>query len=261
MTLPLTPPLKPMLAKLARTLPEGDGWLFEPKWDGFRCIVFRDGDDIELASRNERPFTRYFPELLDPLRATLPAALRRRRRDRRARPAPGAGSTSTLCTSASTRPSPVSGGWPPKPRPRTSPSICSPTTTPSLLDRPLHERRAALLAAVHAAPAGPPHAGHHRRPPSPPTGSPASRAPGSTASSPSGSTIPTQQDKRALVKVKHERTADCVVAGYRIHKDGQGVGSLLLGLYDDERPAAARRRGGRRSRWRSAASCSTSSSR
>src|SRR5690606_18482717 len=52
--------------------PEGDGWLFEPKWDGFRCIVFRDGDDLELASRKERPFTRYFPELLDPLRAALP---------------------------------------------------------------------------------------------------------------------------------------------------------------------------------------------
>ena len=62
-----------MLAKLTRTIPDGDGWLFEPKWDGFRCIVFRDGDEIELASRNERPFTRYFPELLDPLRAALPA--------------------------------------------------------------------------------------------------------------------------------------------------------------------------------------------
>ena len=72
MTLPLQPPFKPMLAKLTRTIPEGDGWLFEPKWDGFRCVVFRDGDDIELASRNERPFTRYFPELLDPLRASLP---------------------------------------------------------------------------------------------------------------------------------------------------------------------------------------------
>ena len=52
--------------------PTGDGWLYEPKWDGFRCIVFRDGDEIELASRNERPFTRYFPELLEPLLAALP---------------------------------------------------------------------------------------------------------------------------------------------------------------------------------------------
>ena len=67
MSLPLQPPLAPMLAKLADEIPDGDGWLYEPKWDGFRCIVFRDGDDIELASRNERPFTRYFPELLEPL--------------------------------------------------------------------------------------------------------------------------------------------------------------------------------------------------
>ena len=61
-----------MLAKLADGIPEGDGWLYEPKWDGFRCIVFRDGDSIELASRNERPFTRYFPELIAPLLAELP---------------------------------------------------------------------------------------------------------------------------------------------------------------------------------------------
>src|SRR3954468_4686628 len=72
MVLPLQPPFRPMLAKLSRAIPDGDGWLFEPKWDGFRCVVFRDGDDIELASRNERPFTRYFPELIEPLKASLP---------------------------------------------------------------------------------------------------------------------------------------------------------------------------------------------
>src|SRR5207244_3122098 len=70
--LPVMPPVKPMLAKLARGLPEPDGLVYEPKWDGFRCIVFRDGDEVELGSRNERPLTRYFPELLDPLRAQLP---------------------------------------------------------------------------------------------------------------------------------------------------------------------------------------------
>ncbi len=72
MALPISPPLAPMLAKLSDDIPEGDGWLYEPKWDGFRCIVFRDGDTIELASRNERPFTRYFPELLAPLLSSLP---------------------------------------------------------------------------------------------------------------------------------------------------------------------------------------------
>src|SRR5216683_1880639 len=69
--LPVMPPVSPMLAKLARQLPEGE-FVYEPKWDGFRCIVFRDGAEVELGSRNERPLTRYFPELADPLRAFLP---------------------------------------------------------------------------------------------------------------------------------------------------------------------------------------------
>src|SRR5688500_9787961 len=64
--------LEPMLAKGADALPESEGWLFEPKWDGFRCIVVREGDSVELTSRGSRPFTRYFPELLDPLREQLP---------------------------------------------------------------------------------------------------------------------------------------------------------------------------------------------
>src|SRR5580698_4634786 len=72
MTLPVRPPVAPMLAKLARELPRGEGLYYEPKWDGFRCIVFRDGDDIELGSRNERPLTRYFPELVETLRRDLP---------------------------------------------------------------------------------------------------------------------------------------------------------------------------------------------
>src|SRR5436309_9276103 len=72
MKLPVMPPVAPMLAKLARTMPEGDNFVYEPKWDGFRCIVFRDGNEVELGSRNERPLTRYFPELLPPLRANLP---------------------------------------------------------------------------------------------------------------------------------------------------------------------------------------------
>jgi len=74
MKLPVMPPVKPMLAKSIPEIPEGaEGeLLFEPKWDGFRCIVFRDGDEVVLDSRNERPLTRYFPELLDPLRASLP---------------------------------------------------------------------------------------------------------------------------------------------------------------------------------------------
>ena len=72
MTLPVRPPVAPMLAKLARELPRDTGLFYEPKWDGFRCIVFRDGDDVELGSRNEKPLTRYFPELVDSLRRELP---------------------------------------------------------------------------------------------------------------------------------------------------------------------------------------------
>ena len=66
MTLPLSPPVLPQLAKTARALPTGDGWVYEPKWDGFRAIAFVDGDAVELQSRNGRPLTRYFPELAFP---------------------------------------------------------------------------------------------------------------------------------------------------------------------------------------------------
>src|SRR4051795_2215928 len=72
MRLPVMPPVKPMLAKAIPEIPPEGDVLFEPKWDGFRCIVFRDGDEVELGSRNEKPLTRYFPELLDPVRAQLP---------------------------------------------------------------------------------------------------------------------------------------------------------------------------------------------
>ena len=231
MALPLTPPLKPMLAKLARTLPEGDGWLFEPKWDGFRCIVFRDSDDIELASRNERPFTRYFPELLDPLRATLPArcvvdgeivvpdragrgldfdALLQRIHPAESRVRRLAAETpaSYIAFDLLAEDAAV------------------------LLERPLRDRRAALLQAVRPRPPV------YLTPSTTDTRVAAdwfARFEGAGLDGVVAKRLddPYQQDKRALVKVKHERTAECVVAGYRIHKDGQGVGSLLLGLYDD----------------------------
>src|SRR6478735_1164525 len=73
MRLPFEPPVEPMLAKASDGLPEGDGWLYEPKWDGFRALVFRDGDELYIQSRDLKPLDRYFPELADPLRAALPA--------------------------------------------------------------------------------------------------------------------------------------------------------------------------------------------
>src|SRR5690606_35905310 len=76
MDLPVMPPVAPMLAKSVPAIPEPDavagGYTYEPKWDGFRCIAFRDGDDVELASRNTKPMTRYFPELVEAVRAELP---------------------------------------------------------------------------------------------------------------------------------------------------------------------------------------------
>src|ERR1700758_4243364 len=71
--LPVNPPVLPMLAKRAGELPHSGDWVFEPKWDGFRALVFRDGDEILIQSRDEKPLERYFPELLDPLRKVLPA--------------------------------------------------------------------------------------------------------------------------------------------------------------------------------------------
>src|ERR1700726_4758607 len=73
MELPVLPPVSPMLAKAAKELPPAGSVLYEPKWDGFRCIVFRDGDEVELGSRNERPLTRYFPEIVEMVLAQLPA--------------------------------------------------------------------------------------------------------------------------------------------------------------------------------------------
>src|SRR5204863_3459809 len=67
------PPIAPMLAKLSTSLPEGEGWLYEPKWDGFRALVFREGSDVYLQSRDLKPLNRYFPELLEPLKTQLPA--------------------------------------------------------------------------------------------------------------------------------------------------------------------------------------------
>ena len=69
MTLPLVPPIKPQLARSAKQPPEGDGWVYEPKWDGFRTIAFRDGDEVHLQSRGGKPMNRYFPEVEAQIRA------------------------------------------------------------------------------------------------------------------------------------------------------------------------------------------------
>ena len=221
-----------MLAKLARTIPDGDGWLFEPKWDGFRCIVFRDGDEIELASRNERPFTRYFPELLEPLRAALPA---RCVVDGEIVVADGDGHGLDFDAL-------LQRIHPAESRVRR----LAAETPASFIAFDLLAARRRVAARRGRSPSAASELLDALRPAPPVYLTPAStdrataaewfgRFEGAGLDGVVAKRLddPYQPDKRALVKVKHERTADCVVAGYRIHKDGKGVGSLLLGLYDD----------------------------
>lgn len=220
-----------MLAKLARELPEGDGLFYEPKWDGFRCIVFRDGDDVILSSRNEKPLTRYFPELVVALQANLPEQC----------VVDGEiviASPSGLDFDAlSQRIHPA----------ETRINLLAKTTPASfvafdllalgdadLLSETYAERRKSLEKALGRA-----------RPPvhlTPVTDSPETakdwfqrfEGAGLDGVIVKAADLTYQPDKRAMLKVKHERTADCVVGGFRSHKSGDGVGSLLLGLYDDE---------------------------
>ncbi len=223
------PPVAPMLAKSVKEIP--DVGHVEPKWDGFRTIVFRDGDDVELGSRNEKPMTRYFPELVEALRANLPErcvvdgeivlvtgdrldfdALQQRIH-------PAASRVKLLSEQT-----PVS---------FVAFDLLA-LGDEDLTGRPFAERRALLVEALADA-----------RPPvhvTPATGDLAEARRwfeqfegaglDGVVAKPLDGTY--QPDKRAMFKIKHERTADCVVAGFRWHKSGDVVGSLLLGLWADD---------------------------
>jgi ATP-dependent DNA ligase len=228
--LPVMPPVKPMLAKAVHEVPRADGLLYEPKWDGFRCIVFRDGDELELGSRNDRPLTRYFPELVELLLATLPE---RCVVDGEIVVVTGSGlAFDTLQNRLHPAASRV------KKLAAETPASFVAFDLLALGDRdltaePFHERRRQLegilsdrLDRVHLTPISP---------------DPEVAEDWFTRFEGAGfdgvmakpADQPYLQDKRVMWKVKHERTADCVVAGFRWHKDGKGVGSLLLGLFDD----------------------------
>ncbi len=229
MRLPFQPPLEPMLAKLARSIPEGDGWLFEPKWDGFRCMVFRDGDHLELISRKLRPLGRYFPELHEPLRAALPERCVVDGEIVVASPDGNGLDFDALLQRIHPAESRINRLAVETPASFVAFDVLA-LDDASLRDEPMVDRRAALIDAltendvIHVTPATTDHLvaddWFHRFEGAGLDGIVAKPLDGTY-----------QPGKRALIKVKHQRTADCAVAGYRIHKDGLGVGSLLLGLF------------------------------
>jgi ATP-dependent DNA ligase len=221
-----------MLAKPAAEIPGGQH--YEPKWDGFRSIIFRDGAEVEIGSRNERPMTRYFPEVVEAVRANLPdrvvidgeivvADREANRLDFEAlqqRIHPAASRVALLAE-------------------RTPAGFVAfdllALGEHDLMREPLERRRALLEDALAGAQA------------------PVYLTPATTDSDLARRwfdrfegagldgliakrlDLTYQPDKRVMTKIKHERTADCVLAGYRVHRSGEGaIGSLLLGLYDDQ---------------------------
>lgn len=229
MPLPLAPPLEPMLAKAASDIPRSDGLVYEPKWDGFRAIIFRDGESVRISSRNSLPLERYFPELLAPLREALPVravvdgeiviatprgldfdALQMRLH-------PAASRVKMLSE-------------------KTPASVVLfdvlAIDDADLRRQPLGTRRERLLAGV---------AVNGTVGITPQTSSVDEAArwferyegaglDGVVAKDSTGAYL---HGERRWVKIKHLRTVDCVVGGFRPHVKGVGIGSLLLGLYDD----------------------------
>jgi len=230
--LPVAPPIEPMLAKLTPEIPDGEGWLYEPKWDGFRTLVFRDGDEIYLQSRDLKPMGRYFPELEAPLRAALPA--RAALDGEIVIAGPGGLDFSALLLRIHPAASRVALLAREIPASFVAWDLLA-EGDEDLMSRPLAERRQRLEAALGGA-----------RPPIYLTPATRDRAraqewfehfEGAGLDGVVAKRLdqPYRPGERSMVKVKHARTADCVVGGFRWHKQGPGtmLGSLLLGLYDD----------------------------
>ncbi|MGH3896848.1 MAG: ATP-dependent DNA ligase [Pseudonocardiaceae bacterium] len=231
MRLPVMPPVAPMLAKPAADIPPGQ--LYEPKWDGFRSIIFRDGDEVEIGSRKERPMTRYFPEVVKAVLANFP---------------PRAVIDGEVVIADQDRNTLDFEALQQRIHPAASRVKLLSEQTPAsfiafdllalgdedLTQRPLVQRRTALEQALAEA-APPVHL------------TPATQdldvarqwfdqfeGAGLDGLIAKKLDLGYEPDKRVMTKIKHERTADCVVAGYRVHKSGpDALGSLLLGLYDD----------------------------
>lgn len=239
------PPVRPMLAKSVKGVPDPDkhgGLSFEPKWDGFRCLLFKDGDEVELTSRNTKPLTRYFPELVEAARAQLPdrcvldgevfVALPRESGGRelefevlQERIHPAASRITMLSEKT--------------PAEYVAFDLLA-LGDESWVDRPFSERRAALEQAWTGVPSG---RCHLTRTTTDPVE--AQRwfeqfeGAGLDGVIAKPLTAPYAENARTMLKIKHERTADVVLCGYREHKTSTPeqplLGSMLLGLYDGDR--------------------------
>ena len=227
LALPVQPPVAPMLAELGRDLPSGDGWLYEPKWDGFRALVFWDGDELVLQSRDLRPLNRYFPELEAGLRQALPTAcvldgevviagaqgLDFEALQQRIHPA-----ASRIALLAQQTPAEF-----------VAFDLLA-TAEADLTPHPQAERRQ-RLQRVLGRPAGPLHL-------TPSTTDRALAADWFARFEGAGldgviakrAEAPYRPGERVMLKIKHQRTVECVVSGFRWHKDGHGtaIGSLLV---------------------------------
>ncbi len=232
MDLPVRPPIEPMLAKAATSVPNDAGqWSYEPKWDGFRALVFRDGDDVVLLSRSGKDLGRYFPELLDSLREEL--ALRCVLDGEVVVPRPIDGRVRLDWESLSQRIHPAESRIRKLAAETPAHFIgfdALATGDTSLMKEPFRVRRTALLDLVEEKTWC-----HVTRTTEDPelgarwlTTFEGAGLDGVIAKRLDGHYLP---GKREMVKVKHKRDADCVAIGYRIHKSGEGVGSILLGLY------------------------------
>jgi len=233
MELPVNPPILPMLAKRVSELPRGDGWIFEPKWDGFRALVFRDGDEVFIQSRDEKPLNRYFPELIPPLLKQLPkqcvldgevvvakdGTLDFDALQLRIHPA-----ESRIKMLSQQIPASIvffdllAEG------------------KKDLRNEPFEKRRKRLESALDSV--GPP---LHVTPATVEFEQASDwfrRFEGAGLDGVVAKPVTGvyESNKRVMLKVKHERDCDCVVAGFRWHKKGERtrIGSLLLGLFDDK---------------------------
>ncbi|MDT5032084.1 MAG: hypothetical protein QOC94_2255 [Actinoplanes sp.] len=231
MDLPINPPVKPMLAKPVADVPPG--LIYEPKWDGFRSIIFRDGAEVEIGSRNEKPMTRYFPEVVEAVLANFPQR---------------AVIDGEIIVADTTRNMLDFEALQQRIHPAASRVTLLAGQTPAsfvafdllaigdedLTERPFAERRARLEEALADA-----------KPPvyvTPATSDLQTgrrwfaefEGAGLDGLIAKSADLTYQPDKRVMTKIKHKRTADCVVAGYRVHKSADNlIGSLLLGLYDE----------------------------